>query len=185
MKGFRLLAASVLVVIAAGVLVFGETRPSSLSRGAPITTVSCEGAGLTGPSNPANLVLGPATFLGMGTAQGREIRSGPRSLFADKTFLVVAPLKSGTTARITARAIGLGHAGLVYGTRPVATWNNGTYRLDAAQSTYVLSLCQDESSGFSGGIVTTGPVCVQIGVTVDHKTTMTRLGFGGATCRSA
>jgi hypothetical protein len=44
---------------------------------------------------------------------------------------------------------------------------------------------QGEPSGFSGGIVTTGPVCVQIGVTTDHATTTTRLGFGGARCPSA
>jgi len=184
MKGFRWLVASVLVAIAAGVLVIVETRPSSVPPSPAITTVSCEGSGLTGPPNPASLVLGPATFLEMGTAQGRQIQSGPRGLYADKSFLVVALLKSGTTARITPRAIGLGRAGLVYGTAPIAAWNSGSYRLDGAQSTYVLSLCQGEPSGFPGGIVTTGPVCVQIAVTADHRTTTTRLGFGGATCRS-
>ena len=183
MKGLLLLVTVVLVVIATGVLVVVETRPSS-APGAAITTISCEGSGSTGAPNPANLVLGPATFLGMGTAQGRQIQSGPRGLFADKAFLVVAALKNGTTVRITARAIGLGRAGLVYGTGPVAAWHSGSYRLDTAQSTYVLSLCQGEPSGFSGGIVTTGPVCVQIGVTADHATSTTRLGFGGARCRS-
>ena len=48
MKGFSLLVASVLVVIAVGVLVVAETRPSSGPRGAAITTVSCESSGLTG-----------------------------------------------------------------------------------------------------------------------------------------
>jgi len=184
MKGFLLLVTVVLVVIAAVVLVVAGTRPGSVPRGTAISTVSCEGSGLTGPPNPANLVLGPATFLGMGTAQGRQIQSGPGGLFADKTFLVVAPLKNGTTARLTARVIGLGSAGFVYGTGPIAAWHRGSYRLDAAQSTYVLSLCQGEPSGFAGGIVTTGRVCVQIGVTADHATRTTRLGFGGANCPS-
>jgi hypothetical protein len=182
MKRLVLLVTVVLVVIAAVGLVLAETGPRSVPRGAPITTVSCEGSALTGRPNAANLILGPATFLG--TAQGRQIQAGPRGLFADKTFLVVAPLKNGTTARITPRVIGLGSAGFVYGTGPVAAWHSGSYRLDAAQSTYVLSLCEGEPSGFAGGIVTTGRVCVQIGVTADHATRTTRLGFGGGKCRS-
>jgi hypothetical protein len=184
MNGRRVLVVAILIVTM-GVLIVVAVRPNSTSRAAS-TAISCAGSGLVGSPSPANVVLGPATFLGMGTVEGRELEpSGPKGLFADKTFLVVASLKSGTHARITARAIGGGDAGLVYGARPVAAWDSGRYRLDAAQSTYDLSLCPGEPSGFSGGIVTTGPACVQIVVTTDDSTNTTRLGFGGARCHSS
>ncbi len=57
------------------------------------------------------------------------------------------------------------------------TLNAHTYRLTEAEATYKFEPCQGYPSGYPGGVIASGPTCVQITVKTPAMEWATRLGF--------
>ncbi len=60
------------------------------------------------------MVLGPATFLGLGV--DRQFESVGHELYADKAFLVFSPFRPPGSLEVHVDAVAGGRAGLDYGT---------------------------------------------------------------------
>ena len=189
-RPFIALVGAVLIAVAIGVaaLVGPGSDPVSAASGpgprsastSTGTTVACEREGLAGKPSPNNVVLGPATFLGLGV--DRQLESVGHDLYADKAFLVISQLRPPGSLEVHVDALAGGRAGLAYGAVARAGLNAHTYRLTGAEATYKFELCQGYPSGYAGGIIASGPTCVQITVKTSAMKWTTRLGFGGLRC---
>lgn len=83
---------------------------------------------------------------------------------------------------IRVHAIAGGRAGLVYGAASRAALKAHIYQLTKAEATYIFEPCVGYPSGHPGGIIASGPSCIQMTVETSVTKWITRLGFGGLRC---